>query len=152
MVACSFDLSTLPNCLICCVAQARANNSSRHQKETVSIRNFWSDVFQSQKSRRDGGVLYRIHLSSSSSVPLFLLLSLLPPSLLPMPMNNTESEENINVHQLFDFKGGLTLGAEFSNYAELCTFEYSWSAAEEGTGRHLPEGTSPRNQTLNFHF
>ena len=23
--------------------------------------------------------------------------------------------------------------AEFSNYAELCTFEYTWSTAEEGT-------------------
>ena len=23
--------------------------------------------------------------------------------------------------------------AEFSNYAELCTFEYAWSTAEEGT-------------------
>ena len=27
----------------------------------------------------------------------------------------------------------LTCLAEFSKYAELCTFEYTWSTAEEGT-------------------
>ena len=30
-------------------------------------------------------------------------------------------------------KHSATLLAKFSNYAELCTFEYAWSTAEEGT-------------------